>query len=153
METIVRKAEIRDYDACKGILDQIQIMHVNWRPDIYRPNENLLTEENFKQIVEDGNFYVADLDGKVVGILEVMFRHIENPSHVTRDVIFVETLAVDSNYREKGIGHLLLDKTKELQKSSGADGIELQVNAKNTLAFNMYKHYGFTEKSINMELI
>ena len=34
----------------------------------------------------------------------------------------------------------------------GYDAIELQVNAKNRLAYEMYKNYGFTEKSINMEL-
>lgn len=33
------------------------------------------------------------------------------------------------------------------------DGIELQVNARNRAAYEMYKKYGFTEKSINMELL
>lgn len=32
-------------------------------------------------------------------------------------------------------------------------GIELQVNAKNKAAYEMYCNYGFTEKSINMELL
>ena len=31
------------------------------------------------------------------------------------------------------------------------DTIELQVNAKNKRAYEMYRNYGFTEKSINME--
>ena len=30
---------------------------------------------------------------------------------------------------------------------------ELQLNAKNSAAYEMYKKYGFTEKSINMELL
>lgn len=33
------------------------------------------------------------------------------------------------------------------------DAIELQVNAKNTAAYEMYRKYGFTEKSINLELL
>lgn len=33
------------------------------------------------------------------------------------------------------------------------DGIELQVNARNVTAYEMYKKCGFTEKSINMELL
>lgn len=37
------------------------------------------------------------------------------------------------------------------QAMNGYDAIELQVNAKNRLAYEMYKNYGFTEKSINME--
>lgn len=31
-------------------------------------------------------------------------------------------------------------------------GIELRVNAKNKKAYEMYKDYGFSEKSINMKL-
>ena len=37
------------------------------------------------------------------------------------------------------------------QAMNGYDAIELQVNAKNRLAYERYKNYGFTEKSINME--
>ena len=41
---------------------------------------------------------------------------------------------------------------KQLKQEKGYDTIELQVNAKNRLAYEMYRKYGFTEKSINMEL-
>ena len=43
--------------------------------------------------------------------------------------------------------------TNQTNTASGADGIEVQVNAKNHDAYEMYKNYGFTEKSINMELL
>ena len=42
---------------------------------------------------------------------------------------------------------------KNLKKEKNLDGIELQVNARNSAAYEMYKKYGFTEKSINMELL
>jgi len=42
---------------------------------------------------------------------------------------------------------------KDLKKEKHFDGIELQVNAKNVAAYEMYKKCGFTEKSINMELL
>lgn len=45
------------------------------------------------------------------------------------------------------------DFLKELKKEKGYDAIELQVNARNKAAYNMYRNYGFTEKSINMELL
>lgn len=38
-------------------------------------------------------------------------------------------------------------------KNDRYDGLELQVNAKNSAAKVMYESYGFTEKSINMELL
>lgn len=61
-------------------------------------------------------------------------------------------MAVNEEYRGIGVGHKFLDFIKMLKVQKQFDGIELQVNAKNTLAYEMYKKYGFTEKSINMEL-
>jgi len=52
-----------------------------------------------------------------------------------------------------GIGHHFFEMLKNLKKEKHFDGIELQVNAKNVAAYEMYKKYGFTEKSINMELL
>jgi ribosomal protein S18 acetylase RimI-like enzyme len=42
---------------------------------------------------------------------------------------------------------------KVIKEKKNLDGIELQVNAKNKAAYEMYCNYGFTEKSINMELL
>ena len=42
--------------------------------------------------------------------------------------------------------------SKQVREEKGYDTIELQVNAKNKIAYEMYQNYGFTEKSINMEL-
>ena len=104
-------------------------------------------------MISSGNLFVADVDGIVAGVLEITYRHIESPAHVTRDVIFIDTMAVDSQFRGKGIGHQFFEKVKELKETSGLDGIELQVNARNHAAYEMYRKYGFTEKSINMELL
>lgn len=33
--------------------------------------------------------------------MEITYRHIESPVHVTRDVVFVDSMVVDREYREK----------------------------------------------------
>ena len=48
---------------------------------------------------------------------------------------------------------VFFEMLKNLKKEKHFDGIELQVNAKNVAAYEMYKKCGFTEKSINMELL
>lgn len=83
----------------------------------------------------------------------IQYRHIESTNQVTRDVIFIDSMAVDEQYRGKGIGHAFFDFLKELKRQKGCDGIELQVNARNKAAYQMYVNCGFTEKSINMELL
>ena len=89
----------------------------------------------------------------MAGILFILYYHIERPNQVTRDIIFVDSMAVDKNYRGKGIGHAFFDFLKDLKNQKGYDGIELQVNAKNEAAYKMYSDYGFTNKSITMELL
>ena len=133
-------------------MDQVQQLHVEWRPDVYKPASPLITMDMFEAILKDGNWYVAEADGVVVGILELMKRHVKSPAQVTKDVLFISTMAIDEKYRGKGIGHRFFEKVKQLKQEKGYDTIELQVNAKNRLAYEMYRKYGFTEKSINMEL-
>lgn len=96
---------------------------------------------------------MAEKDGEVVGVMSIMLRHVESPTQVTRNVIFVDSLAVDEKHRGQGIGHAFFDFLKMWKEEIGADGMELQVNARNEKAYQMYKDYGFTEKSINMELL
>jgi GNAT superfamily N-acetyltransferase len=134
-------------------MKQVQQMHIDWRPDIYKYNETVLSLEIYKQAVNERTFFVAEYDGNVAGILFIIYRHIENPNQVTRNIIFVDSMAVDEKYRGKGIGHAFFDFLKNLKNEKGYDGIELQVNAKNKAAYKIYSDYGFTNKSINMELL
>ena len=153
MNMNIRPAKETDYSAVVKIMSQVQEMHVQWRPDIYKHNDELFTEEIFADIVKGDTFFVAEIDNMVVGVLEIMFRHIETPAHVNRDVIFIDTMAIEEKYRGQGIGHEMFEFLKAMKTEKKMDGIELQVNARNIAAYEMYKKCGFTEKSINMELL
>lgn len=149
----IRNAKQSDYKAVDAIMKQVQQMHIDWRPDIYKYSETVMPLELYEQAVEDKTFFVAEYDELVVGILFIMYHHIENPVQVTRNIIFIDSMAVDEKYRGKGIGHAFFDFLKHLKEQKGYDGIELQVNARNQMAYEMYSDYGFTDKSITMELL
>lgn len=152
MKITIRTPKIQDYDRFSNIMDQVQKLHVDWRPDVYKPASPLITREMFEQILKSDSWYVAEADGTVVGVLELIHRHVESPAQVTKDILFISTMAVDEKYRGKGIGHQFFEKVKQIREEKSYDTIELQVNAKNKMAYEMYQNYGFTEKSINMEL-
>lgn len=153
MDFTVRKAMMKDYESVVQIMNQVQQMHIDWRPDIYKLNNSIIPIDIFAKNIENDSFYVAETDETVVGIMEIIFRHIENPSHIKRDIIFIDSMAVDEKYRGLGIGHLFFEKVKQIKAQKHCDGIELQVNSKNKAAYEMYSQYGFTVKSINMELL
>lgn len=153
MKIHIRNAKPEEYGAVEAIMKQVQQMHIDWRPDIYRYSDTVLPADVFEQAVKDETFFVAEYEGIVAGILFIMYRHIEGPNQVARSVIFIDSMAVDENYRGKGIGHAFFEFLKELKKQKEYDGIELRVNGKNKAAFHMYENCGFTVKSINMELL
>ena len=88
MQIQIRAAMARDYEAAVKILSQVQDMQVEWRPDIYRHTSHLMSMEEFQQAAEDHTFFVAENEkNQVIGILQIMFKHVEGPSHTTRDFI------------------------------------------------------------------
>lgn len=153
MEIRIRNSKLDEYEAVETIMKQVQQMHIAWRPDLYRHSETVLPFEIYEQAVKDAAFFVAEYEGKIAGILFIMYRHIESPNQVTRNIIFIDSMAVDEKYRGKGIGHVFFDFLRELKNQKGYDGIELQVNARNESAYKMYADYGFTNKSVNMEYL
>lgn len=154
MEQItIRYAESHDYSQVEKIMQQVQDMHVNWRSDIYKRSDVVLPPEIFDRAVQNKEFIVAEAADKIIGLLCFMIRHIENNVQVTRDVLFIDSMAVAEGYRGQGVGHRLFEFVKQIRQQRNLDGIELQVNAKNLEAKAMYEKYGFTEKSINMELL
>ena len=80
----------------------------------------------FQDALDKEAFYVAESEHRIIGILELTYRHIEFPSMLTRDVIYIDTMAVDENYRGMGIGHHFFEMLKNLKKEKHFDGIELQ---------------------------
>ena len=149
---LIRPAVPDDYEQAERIMQQVHALHLSWRPDIYNPCAPVLPRPEFLEAVAGQRLLVAETDGKAAGILLYLHRHIESENQVAREVLFIETLAIDAGYRGRGIGRQLLQAAAQIAREKGYDGVELQVNAKNTDAFAFYKKYGFTEKSINMEL-
>ncbi len=149
----IRCGEFRDYNSVEAIMQEVHTLHLGWRPDIYKPAETVYPMEYFERLIGEKRILVAEQQGAVVGLLTFVYRHVESDKQVTRDVIFVDDLAVKEEYRGHGIGTRLLNAIKEKVWEENLDGLELQVNARNTAAKKMYESFGFTEKSINMELL
>ncbi len=75
MNCLVRNAMIKDWEAVIKIMNQVQNMHVEWRPDIYKPNNNIIPIDTFVKIVNSDTLLVAEADGIVAGIIEIQLLH------------------------------------------------------------------------------
>ncbi|MBR2831906.1 MAG: GNAT family N-acetyltransferase [Oscillospiraceae bacterium] len=153
MNYTIRPVRPGDMDDVARLIGQVQRLHAGWRPDLYRDMDITLSPEAFADAVERGTMFAAERDGEVCGYMEVQFRHIENAVQVTRDILYIDTIAVDERHRGRGIGHLFFEEAQRIRDENGLDGIELQVNAANTAALEMYRSCGFTVKTYHMELL
>ena len=148
---LIRFANREDYEEVERIAEQVQKMHVEWRPDIYTFEKKIFPDEIFEQIIENKMLIVATDEEKVVGFLMYVINKVNFDNQVERTLYNVNAVAVDEECRGQGIGHKLFDYLKDIAKENNMDAIELQVNAENKAAKAMYEKYGFTDKSINME--
>lgn len=101
MEITIRSPKLQDYDRFSNIMNQVQQLHVDWRPDVYKPANPLITKEMFEEILESENWYVAETNGIVVGVLELIKRHVESPSQVTKIFYLLVQWLLIRNIEEK----------------------------------------------------
>lgn len=52
MKITIRTPQMQDYDRFSAIMDQVQQMHVEWRPDVYKLASPLITKELFGELLK-----------------------------------------------------------------------------------------------------
>ena len=99
------------------------------------------SKESFKKELSNplAKYLVAKENNKVIGFAGVWT--IVDEGHITN-------IAVRPNFRENGIGSMLLSSLIEHCKNWGCTSLTLEVRASNTPAQNLYKKYNFKEEGI-----
>ena len=143
MSLRIRDIKIEDYKEISKIRKMPGVM------------ENILSnkdeeEELIKEkIINRGKnqyWYVAEENGKVIG-LGILMNH----GNLRKKHVGVITLMVNSDYQNKGIGSLLMDKLINLSESLNIIRLELCVFRDNYKAINLYKKFGFKEEVIKVK--
>ncbi|WP_221388331.1 GNAT family N-acetyltransferase [Clostridium perfringens] len=143
MSLRIRDIKIEDYKEISKIRKMPGVM------------ENILSnkdeeEELIKEkIINRGKnqyWYVAEENGKVIG-LGILMNH----GNLRKKHVGVITLMVNSDYQNKGIGSILMDKLINLSESLNIIRLELCVFRDNYKAINLYKKFGFKEEGIKVK--
>ena len=143
MSLRIRDIKIEDYKEISKIRKMPGVM------------ENILSnkdeeEELIKEkIINRGKnqyWYVAEENGKVIG-LGILMNH----GNLRKKHVGVITLMVNSDYQNKGVGNLLMDKLINLSESLNIIRLELCVFRDNYKAINLYKKFGFKEEGIKVK--
>ena len=130
---------------------QVHEMHTQWRPDLFRMEDELFPRELFDQTVKDRELYVAKLGGSVVGFCRLKMRMSDGIGRVPRKVMVIDQLCVDEAFRGHGIGTQMMEEIRVLARAFGCTDLQLGVYPQNDAAVSFYQKCGFMIRSIDMQ--
>lgn len=145
-EICIRYARRDELDRVNIIRMQVNALHVNGRPDIFRPGfcDEMKNHIYEKFDSEDSDVIVALEDHEIVGFAIVEYiKRPESAYCLGRRIYRVEELGVDVNHQRKGIGRKLIAFIGEDAKHKGFDCVDLDMWQFNETALNFYEEIGF----------
>ena len=153
----VRRAEIKDIPGILKLLVQVDMVHHNGRPDIFKGPATKYNAEELKSIVEDDHtpvFVCVDDEDHVLGHAFCIHKQ-EKDNSVLTDIrtLYIDDICVDEDVRGKHVGRTLYEHVLEYAKAEGFYNITLNVWSCNPGAMKFYESLGFRPQKIGMEMI
>ncbi len=132
----LRDATIEDSTVIADLMTQIN--YPNTPEEMEQRLNGLLNHPDYHAIV-------AEMDGRVIGMLGLFLgRKFEKEDRFGR----VLTMAVDEEYRFKGIGGLLVEEAEKWLKSKGANLLVIYSGENSNRAHGFYRQQGFEKSGV-----
>ena len=155
---LIRKAVPDDAGIITELLTQVEHVHHELRPDIFRgPGPHVKYErKELEAIFEDENrpIFVIERDGTVRGYAFCIIKKASGDPVLNDAVtLYVDDLCVDENCRRLGYGKKLFDFVSGYARGLGCHSVTLNVWSGNEAAMRFYESVGMTPRNITMEKI
>ncbi len=153
----IRRAEKKDTKEILELLVQVDLVHHDTRPDLFKGPATKYLENELHEIFEDDQrpvFVSVDENDRVQGYAFCMLKQFLN-DHVMTDIktLYIDDLCVYEHLRGRHIGHQLYEYVLEYAKSIGCYNVTLNVWASNESAIRFYEKCGLVPQKIGMEKI
>lgn len=154
---MIRKAQIKDIPEILELLVQVDMVHHNGRPDIFKGPATKYNEEQLKSVLACENtpvFVYTDENDIVLGHVFCVSKQIKDNDLLTDiKTLYIDDLCVDENARGNYIGKSLYDYVVSYAKERGYYNVTLNVWTCNTSALKFYEKMGMKPQKIGMEII
>ena len=153
---MIRKAIKKDIPKIGDLLAQVDLVHHNGRPDIFKIGKKY-SDEEVLSLINDANTPIlvcVDEQDNVLGYCFCYIQEIKDNS-VLRDnkTLYIDDLCVDKEYRNFGIGKELYLSAKTLAKKLGCYNVTLNVWEFSGSAKGFYEKLGLKPQKTTMEEI
>ena len=151
----IRKAANKDITAILNLLQQVNLIHHNGRPDLFNVGTKY-TKEQLENIICDNDrpILVADDNGVIKGYAFCIYQTHENETILTDiKTLYLDDLCVDEKYRGEHIGKKLYDAVLKLAKENGCYNMTLNAWCFTQRAVGFYEKCGMQPLKIYMEKV
>ena len=152
----VRRAEKRDIPAILDLLVQVDMVHHNGRPDLFKGPATKYSAEELEAILADGEtpvFVCTDGQDRVLGHGFCIMEH--TGSHVLEEhtTLYIDDICVDEGARGRHVGKALFDHIRSFAMEKGCHNITLNVWTCNPGARAFYEKLGLVPYKTGMEML
>ncbi|MBQ6174534.1 MAG: GNAT family N-acetyltransferase [Clostridia bacterium] len=151
----IRFAREEDLDQVNVLRKQVNDVHVEGKPEVFKPGFCDELRDYIHVIFADlrQKIVVADDGGAVCGF--AVLNHItrpENPFMYVRDFLDIDEFAVDEGHRRQGIATAMIRFIRDYAREQGFSRVELNMWEFNQGALAFYEAAGFTTYRRYMEM-
>ncbi|HAB67124.1 MAG TPA: hypothetical protein DCE23_07130 [Firmicutes bacterium] len=150
---MIRKAKLNDFKGVLNAFREAQDLHAMNEPNIFKFVDPI-DFKTFKEMFNNKDIIILVSENELIieGFLIATIKEIGSNLTLDRKLMIIENLAVLKSRQRQHIGKFLINEIKRIADREKCDGLILNVWCFNDNARSFYKHLGFKEKSIKMEL-
>ena len=152
----VRRAGAEDIPAILDLLVQVDMVHHNGRPDLFKGPATKYSAEELENILADAEtpvFVCTGPDGRVLGHGFCVLQHTGGRVMAEHDTLYIDDICVDAAARGQGAGRALYEHILEYAREKGCYNVTLNVWSCNPGAMAFYEKLGLVPYRIGMEKI
>lgn len=156
MSYLVRRAAEKDIPSLMELLKQVNKVHYDGRPDLFKLETKYSSNELSKIIVDNDTpvFVCEGEGGKVLGHGFCVMQRPENTRLLT-DILtlYIDDICVDESARGMHVGEAIYEHIIEYARSKGCYNVTLNVWSCNPGAMKFYEKMGLVPYKVGMEKI
>lgn len=153
----IRRAQEKDIERINKLLFQVNLVHHNGRPDLFKYGTRKYTDEQLREIIQDDKrpiLVAADENDNVLGYAFCVFEQHVNDNILT-DIrtLYIDDLCVDETLRGQHIGKTLYESVLDFAREHQCYNVTLNVWSCNESAMKFYESCGLKPYKVGMEKI